>query len=112
MRRSAEEVTTISGEHGFQLWLGAGKVFHGWCLSKDGQWVQGIPLLQEGIAAVRATGCNLLLPFFLTRFAEACRLAGQFGEGLERLAEFDVAKSTHECWAKADMHQLRGGAVG
>ena len=94
---------------GFQLWLAAGKVFHGWCLSRNGQWVQGIPLLQEGIASVRTTGCNLLLPFFLTRFAEAYRLAGQFSEGLERLAEaFEVVKNTRECWAQADMHQLRG----
>jgi tetratricopeptide (TPR) repeat protein len=109
MLRSAEEVVAISGDHGFELWLGAGKVFQGWCLSRDGQWAEGIPLLKEGIASVRATGCILLLPFFLTRFAEACRLAGQLDEGLERLDEaFEVAKSTQECWAEADMHQLRG----
>jgi predicted ATPase len=39
-------------------------------------------------------------------------LAGQFSEGLERLAEaFEVVKNTRECWAEADMHQLRGALL-
>jgi class 3 adenylate cyclase/tetratricopeptide (TPR) repeat protein len=109
MLPSADEVLAISSEHGFTLFLGGGKVMRAWCLGVLGESAQSIPLLVEGIAICRATGCNLLMPFFLTTLAEIHGLAGQPEEGLNRLAEAaELAETTQERWAEAEIHRLRG----
>jgi predicted ATPase len=81
----------------------------GWCFGVMGESAQGIPLLVEGIAICRATGCNVMMPFFLTILAEIYGLAGQPEEGLNRLAEAaKLVETTQERWAEAEMHRLRG----
>ena len=81
----------------------------GWCLGALGQTAEGIPLCLEGLADLRATGCSVLLPFFLTTFAEIYGMAAQPDEGLDRLAEAaKMAEATQERWTEAEMHRLRG----
>jgi class 3 adenylate cyclase/tetratricopeptide (TPR) repeat protein len=107
--RSANEVLAISREQGFPFWLGIGNVMHGWCLSVEGQTATGIQLVREGLAIYRATGSNLVVPFFLTILAELYGLAGQPEEGLNRLDEAaQLIDRTQERWAEAEMHRQRG----
>jgi predicted ATPase len=110
MRQSAEEALAISGEKGFPFTLGVGNIMRGWCLGTLGQAEEGIPLLLRGIDIWRATGANLVIPFFLTTLAEVYGMAAQPEEGLNRLAEAakSVETTTQERWAEAEMHRMRG----
>jgi predicted ATPase len=109
MLRSADEVLAIAGEQGFMLWVGFGNVMRGWCLSTMGRTAEGIALLQKGLATCRAAGASLAIPFFLTMLAEAYRIASQPQQGLGRLAEAaKLVETTHERWAEAEIHRLRG----
>jgi predicted ATPase len=107
--RSAQEIVSISDERGFPVWSGVGNIMRGWCLGALGQPSTGIPILLQGLAILRGTGCKALLPFFLTILAEVYGMAEQPEEGLDRLTE--AAKwleTTQERWAEAEMHRLRG----
>ena len=109
MLRSADEVLAISSEQGFPMWFGVGNIMRGWCLGAVGQAAEGIPLILQGLADLRATGCNVLVPFFLTTLAEVYGMAAQPEEGLNRLAEAaKLVETTQERWAEAEMHRLRG----
>jgi len=81
----------------------------GWCLTVEGQTATGIQLVREGLAIIRGTGANLLVPFFLTILAESYGMAGQPEEGFNRLDEAaQLVDSTQERWAEAEMHRQRG----
>jgi class 3 adenylate cyclase/tetratricopeptide (TPR) repeat protein len=109
MLASAKEVVALSDEHGFRDSLAIGNIMRGWCLCALGQATEGIPLLLQGLTACRAGGRNLMIPFFLTVLADAYGMAAQPQEGLDRLAEAaKLIETTHERWAEAEMHRLRG----
>jgi hypothetical protein len=67
MLRSADEILAISREHGFPLWFAFGNIIRGWCLGALGQVAEGVPLSLQGLVDARATGCNLVMPFFSRR---------------------------------------------
>jgi predicted ATPase len=109
MLRAADEVLAISREQGFPLWFAFGNIIRGWCLGTLKQFAEGIPVSLQGLVDARATGCKLVMPFFLTRLAELYGMAGQPKEGLARLAEAaELLETTQERWAEAEMHRLRG----
>jgi predicted ATPase len=109
MLRSADELLAISNEQGFPYWFAVGNILRGWCLGTVGQAAEGIPLLLQGIATVRATGAKLTFPFYLTMLAEVYGMAAQPEEGLDRLAEAaNMVETTQERWAEAEMHRMRG----
>ncbi len=56
LQRHAEELLALSTEHGFALWLGWATAFRGRSLTALGQAQEGLALLTQGLAAVRATG--------------------------------------------------------
>jgi predicted ATPase len=109
MLASANEVVTLSNEHGFRDSLAIGNIMRGWCLVSLGQADEGIPLLLNGLTVCRAGGRNLMIPFFLMTLADAYGMAAKPQEGLDRLAEVaELVETTHERWADAEMHRLRG----
>ena len=109
MLLSAKEVVAVSNEHGFRDPLAIGNIMRGWCLGNLGQAAEGIPLLVQGLTLCRAGGRNLMIPFFSMTVAEAYGMAAQPQEGLDRLAEAaKLVETTHERWAEAEIHRLRG----
>jgi class 3 adenylate cyclase/predicted ATPase len=109
MLRSANEVMAISSEQGFPFWLGFGNIMRGCCLSAEGQTATGIQLVRQGLVIFRATGSNLVVPFFLTALAELYGRAEQPEEGLSRLDEaIQMVDTSQERWTEAEMHRLRG----
>src|SRR6266851_5619456 len=107
--RHAEELATLSAEHDFALFSAGGSLFRGWCIVALRQGQQGIVLLDEALAAWRATGSMLLVPFFLLLLADANGKAGSREEGLRRLDEVArLVETTQERWVEAEMHRLRG----
>jgi class 3 adenylate cyclase/predicted ATPase len=112
MLRSAEHISVISSEQGFPMFVGAGDIMRGWCLSSVGEAKTGISLLEEGLQKYAATGTKLVIPFYLTVLAEAYGAAAQPKEGLNRLGDAaKLVETTQERWAEAEMHRVRGSLL-
>ena len=112
MLRSAERISVISSEQGFPMFIGAGDIMRGWCLSSVGDAKTGISLLEEGLKKYAATGTKLVIPFYLTVLAEAYGAAAQPKEGLNRLGDAaKLVETTQERWAEAEMNRVRGSLL-
>jgi class 3 adenylate cyclase len=71
MQQHTEELLALATEHGFPLYLGFGLVSRGLWLNALGQAQEGLTLLKQGLAAIRATGAVVGTSFALTGLAEA-----------------------------------------
>ena len=65
--------------------------------------------VHQGIAAWRATGATLAVPYFCTLLAEVCDHLGHLEDGLQALAEAHTLVEQHEerLW-EAEISRLRG----
>ena len=107
--RHAEELAALSAEHDFALFSAGASLFRGWCIVALRPGQQETALLDEALAAWRATGSMLLVPFFLLLLADASGKAGQREEGLRRLDEVArLVETTQELWIESEMHRVRG----
>jgi predicted ATPase len=105
----AEAAVTLSTEQGFVFWVAWGTILRGWALTKRGQVGDGIVQIREGLAAFRATGAEIMVPYFLGLLAEAYGKVGQAKEGLTMLAEaLATMDSSGECWWEAELYRLKG----
>ena len=62
-------------------------ILHGWAMAEQGRNEEGIAQIQEGLAALRATGAEVLRPHVLCLLAEACMETGRLDDGLSALTE-------------------------
>jgi class 3 adenylate cyclase/predicted ATPase len=109
VRRRAEESVALSIEHNFPLWLAWGTAYRGWSLTALGQTQEGLALIKQGLAAVRATGTILMTPHWLMLLADAYAMLGQPDEGLRCLTEAGIVLETiDERFEEAEFHRLRG----
>jgi predicted ATPase len=112
----AEALLTLAHEHGFALWLGWGTSLQGWALVERatrsgarGEGEAGRVQLREGLAAVRATGAELLVPLFLGAVAQGCGQGGQAEDGLRVIAEaLAMVEKNEERWTEAELYRLKG----
>ena len=105
----ADALIAVSDEHGFPFHRALGTVYRGWALAGSGQTAQGIALLEAGVAAYRATGAVMYVPFFLILLADAEGMAKERDEGLGHLAEAERLMAENEDrWAEAELHRVRG----
>ena len=112
MRQHAEEVLALSTEHGFSLFLGKAIAIRGLHLTWLGQAREGLPLLTQGLARVRAAGAVLNTPQHYMWLAEAHAVLGQLVEGLNCLAEAaQIIETTGERHNEAELHRLHGNLL-
>jgi predicted ATPase len=105
----AEAVIALSTAHGFSSWVAVGTIVQGWALVEQGQRVEGITQIRQGLTAFQATGAKLYLPYYAALLAEAYGKAGQIEEGLAMLTEALVlVDKTEERWYTAEIHRLKG----
>jgi predicted ATPase/class 3 adenylate cyclase len=105
----AEAAVVLATEQGFTQWAAWGTSLHGWALAMKGQGEEGLIQVRQGIAAWRATGAVLHVPYFCTMLAEVCDHLGHPEEGLQALAEAHTLVEQHEerYW-EAEVCRLRG----
>ncbi len=109
MRRHAEELLSLTTEHGFSLWGGYAIAFRGRSLTARGQAQERLSLLKQGLVAVRATGTVLHSPLLLIFLGEAYAVVGQPIEGLNCLAEAaQIIETTEERTDETELHRVRG----
>ena len=105
----AEELISLSTEHGFQMWRAAGVIMRGWALSKHGQFAEGIGEICSGMDAWQSTGAGIFVPFYHGILAQAYAGAGQIEEGLKTLdTALDSVSRSDERLYEAELYRLKG----
>src|SRR5262249_37752592 len=87
VHEQAEGAVTLATAQGFPQWVAVGTILRGWALTMQGQGEAGLAQVRQGIAAWRATGAALGVPYFCTVLADVCDHLGDLEEGLQALAE-------------------------
>jgi predicted ATPase len=109
VHEQAEAAVILSTEQGFTLWMAMGTSLRGWALAMQGQGEEGMAQVRQGIAAWRATGAALGVPFLCTLLAEVSVDLGHTEDGLQALAEAHTLVAQHEeCWWEAEVYRLQG----
>ena len=99
----------IAEEQRFAQRAGGSAVVRGWALSRQGQAEEGIPQIQQGIAAFRATGATAWCHYWLALLVEASIAAGQIAQGLNAVEEaLTLVGQNGECFHEAELHRLHG----
>jgi predicted ATPase len=109
VHEQAEAAVALATEQGFPLWAAMGTSVRGWALAMQGQGEAGLAQVHQGIAAHRATGAALFVPYFCTMLADVCDHLGHPEEGLQALAEaHTLVEQQEERWWEAEVYRLRG----
>jgi predicted ATPase/class 3 adenylate cyclase len=94
---------------GFPLWVALGTSLGGWALAIQGQGEEAVAQIHQGVAAWRATGAALDVPYLYTLLAEVATHLGHTEDGLQALAEAHALVEQHEeRWWEAEVCRLRG----
>jgi predicted ATPase len=105
----AEAAVALATEQGFPLWVAMGTSLQGWARAMQGEGEAGMAQVRQGIAAWRATGAALAVPFLCTLLAEVADDLGHTDDGLQALVEAHTLVEQHEerAW-EAEVYRLRG----
>jgi predicted ATPase len=105
----AEACVALATEQGFPLWAAGGTSSRGWALAMQGQGEVGMVQVRHGIAAWRATGAALSIPYWYTVLADVAAHLGHTADGLQALAEaYTLVEQHEERYWEAEIHRLRG----
>ncbi len=75
----------------------------------QGQDEAGVAQVRGGIAALRATGAALFVPYLYTVLADVCAQLGHIEDGLQTLAEaHTLVERYDERYWEAEVCRLRG----
>ena len=105
----AEAAVELSTEQGFTQWAAQGTSLREWALALQGRGEAGMAQVRQGVAAWRATGAALLVPYYCTVLADVADHLGHPEDGLQVLAEAHTLIEQHEeRWWEAEVCRLRG----
>jgi class 3 adenylate cyclase/tetratricopeptide (TPR) repeat protein len=108
----AGQLVSVATEQGFPPLVAEGKAFLGCVAVKKGNVAEGVSLLRSGVAAYRATGADISMPFYNAFLAEACEISGQVEEGLTLLDDaLRKVEEKGERWLAAELHRRKGQLV-
>ena len=109
VHEQAEAAVALATEQGFPQWAAYGTSLRGWALAMQGQGEEGMAQVRQGIAAWRATGAAVLVPYLCTVLADVSAHLGHTEDGLQALAEAHTLVEQHEeRWWEAEISRLRG----
>jgi hypothetical protein len=86
-RTHAEAGLALAREHGFPFWTALGSILRGWALTEQEQPGDGIALMRQGLAALRATGSEVAVANFVALLANGYLRTGQTADGVTLIAE-------------------------
>jgi predicted ATPase len=105
----ADELIPLADEKGAKLWKAMGVLNQGCVLVLSGKASEAVIKLNSGIAAHRATGSTVFVPWYQSYLARACAEIGQFGDAWQQINEAmrDMEK-TKEKWCEAELNRVAG----
>jgi len=102
----------VTSEQGFSRWLSQGTIYRGWAKVQNGEVAEGTTLLRRGLAAYRATGSQMWVPYYVALLAFACEIGAEIGEALSLLEEASrIVEATGERWFAAELNRREGRAM-
>ena len=105
----AQELVALAEEKGSLFWKAYGMMRQGCVLALTGRASDATEMLISGIAAYRATGATVWMPFFLLHLARAHAELGQFEAAWHCIGEaLTAAETTKEKWCEAEIHRTAG----
>jgi predicted ATPase len=105
----AEAMLALATEHRFARHIALGTLFRGMALAAQGQSAEGLAQMQQGLAAVQATGSAVGMPGHLVQLVEAYGQVGQVDKGMHLLTEaLAMVGTTGERHYEAELHRLHG----
>jgi predicted ATPase len=105
----ASRFAALCIEHGFSGFSAQIPIFRGWAMAAQGRNDEGITLMRDSLAAMRAVGMELARPMFVTRLAEAYIQIGRFDEARSALDEaLAAAQAREDRQHEAERHRLMG----
>ncbi|HKV55113.1 MAG TPA: adenylate/guanylate cyclase domain-containing protein [Candidatus Binataceae bacterium] len=108
-QEGAETVAALAREQGFPVWSALATLYRGWALAEQGMEKEGTSELHRGMAAYRASGAGLGLPYQLAHLAEIYSRTGQIQEGLNSINEaLSLTEKTGDRRWLAELHRLKG----
>jgi len=103
------QLIALATEQDFPFRRAMGTISRGWVRVKTGHVAEGISLLRSGLAAYRATGAEVWVPYYVALLAWAGEMAGQFEESSTLLDEAcQAVERTGERWFEAELHRHKG----
>ena len=105
----AQAVLELAAKEGFPYFLSWGRVLQGWAMENNGQVLEGISRIRDGLLALRATGTELWRSYGLSLLAETEGRAGRIDEAMTALREaLAVVLVNTEHWWEAELYRLKG----
>jgi predicted ATPase len=105
----AEAAVAITQEWKNPMWLAASKVCRGWAQVAQGQGVEGIVQMHQGVTDWQVLGVALLKSYWLALLAEAYGQVGKLEDGLSVMSEaMSVLNSNGERFWEAELYRLEG----
>jgi class 3 adenylate cyclase/predicted ATPase len=97
----------LAAEQGFAVYVAWSMVLKGWASTVQGQPIDGVAALREGLKMATTTDSKLFHSNFLALLANALRDTGQIEEGLALLTEaHDQVEQTGEAFYAAELYRL------
>jgi predicted ATPase/class 3 adenylate cyclase len=111
--RAAEELAdhliALAAEHGATLWRAIATIQRSWAKAIQRHSEGTVAQMQEGLAALRATGTQLDSPYWLCLLAEAHAATGRVEYGISALMEaLAVAETRQNRNYEAEVYRLKG----
>jgi predicted ATPase len=103
---SVDVALPLLSKHGSAVGVANATMLCGWARVMQGRIDEGIATMQDGLAAWRATGSKVFIPYRLTRAADAYWKAGNIEEGLRLIDE--ATQLSNDRWLAPEPHRLRG----
>jgi predicted ATPase len=109
VQERAEATISLGTAQGLPYFVANGSILRGWTLTHQGQVKEGIEQMHQGLRAFRATGAELIRPYYLALLAEAHGAIGEPEAGLTVLAEaLTCVDTTGERWSEPELYRLKG----
>lgn len=104
----AREAAELCRKHQFVYYLAMAEILAGWAQAMEGNPEEGSVQARLGIEALKATGAELRLPFYLGLLAESCAAAGRPGEAMAHIASALAYQSrSGEIWAGRELAEIQ-----
>lgn len=109
--RLSDEALLLTEQHHMVFWSAHSILIAGWCMMRRGECKTGRAEIERAMAAWKATGARLLIPYQQCVLAEACLACGDLEAGTAAVQQGLAAVAVHrEAMLEPDLLRL-GGAI-
>ena len=104
-----DELVALADEKGAVFWKTGGTLLRGHLIALAGEAEEGVQIITSSMAALRATGAKMFVPFMLAHLSRAYIEIGHFDNAWRSISEaMTHIKTTKERWLEAEVNRVAG----